>query len=253
MLQLKNAVATGTVGAVTYRYEWSEATSFPADSRTGFKDGVAQGSDSTSHQITDTLKPGFTYFWRARATNGTITSDWSKTESFITQNKGFAIGQNIYDPLTDGTTVGHRIGGHFVGGDNGGWQADGLTDAIDYDIPTCGSCKVEFDVTNFGKGEGTPISIDVKWFSMGDSTTFNSFGAFRDSPWKMHIEQRSDGDGSGMQLIWRNGATDADSGGDPEYGDHRGKFLSNGPQFNSSQVFHFVVQWTPTTYAISIN
>jgi hypothetical protein len=247
-----NAVATGSVGTVTYRFEVSESDAFTAGSRTSTSLDIPQGDGTTTWLPPSELIPDFLYYWHARATNGTITSEWSKTETFKTQNKGFFNGQNVYDPLTNGVTVGRRVGGHFVPGDNGGWQADGLYDALDYDMsPTCQSCRVEFDATNFGRGEGTPISIDVKWFSMGDIGSWGSFGAFRDSPWKMHLEQRSDGDGTGMQVIWRNGSTETTSGGD--MGDHRGKFLSGGPPFHSSQVFHFVIEWTQTTYSISIN
>ena len=142
-----------------------------------------------------------------------------------------------------------------MSGANGGWESGSLGDALDYDIQTCSNCKAEFDVTNFGAGEGQSISIDVKWFSMGDRAAWGGFQIFRDHPWKMHIEQRSDGDGTGMQVIWRNGAADADTGGDPDYGDHRGKFLSGGPAFGHSydnKVWHFLVEWTTLTYKVSI-
>src|SRR5439155_1909265 len=47
-LQIKNSVPTGTVGTVTYRFEWSETDQFPADSRTGFKDGVPEDASGTT-------------------------------------------------------------------------------------------------------------------------------------------------------------------------------------------------------------
>lgn len=196
-----------------------------------------------------------TYTWHARAVFGGDAGPWSATASFLSPNGGFKRGKEVFDPLTNGQSVGMVIGGHFVTGPNGGWQSDGLDNAIDYDIPTCDSCKVEFDATNFGNGEGTSILVDVKWFSMGDAAYWGGFLPFRDHPWKMHLEQRSDGDGSGMQVIWRNGAADADTGGDPDYGDHRGKVLYGGPNWGHSfdnKVWHFVVEWTRTTYQISI-
>ena len=244
-LQIKNAAATGSVGAVTYRFEWSELDSFPADSRTGSADGVPQdGSGTTSFQITDTLRANFILFWRARATNGTLTSNWSRFESFKTQNKGFQAGQTIYDPLTDGTTVGRQVGGHFIPGQ--GWQSDSVSDGIDYDIPVCGSCRVEFDVTNFGRKEGEPYEKDLKWLTMGDAATFGNFGAFRDHPWKMHLEQRADND-NGLKLIWRNGAA-----GDREPGDHTGKTNVDWV-WRSSEVYHFVFEWAANGFRISIN
>ena len=69
---------------------------------------------------------------------------------------------------------------------------DSLTDGIDYDVPTCVSCRLEFDVTNFGAQEGFTFATDLKWLSMGDANAFSSFGAFRDHPWKMHLVQRAD-------------------------------------------------------------
>jgi hypothetical protein len=196
-----------------------------------------------------------TYTWHVRAIFDGDAGPWSTTASFLSPNGGFIRGKEVFDPLTNGRSVGQVNGGHFELGPNGGWQADARDHALDYDIPTCDSCKVEFDATNFGNGEGAGIGVDVKWFSMGDAGAWAGFLPFRDHPWKMHIEQRSDGDGSGMQLIWRNGAADADTGGDPEYGDHRDKFLYGGPAWGHSydnKVWHFTVEWTPGTYKISI-
>jgi hypothetical protein len=195
------------------------------------------------------------YRWQVRAEFDGAVSAWSTPASFLSPNGGFIRGSQVFDPLTNGRTVGSMVGGHFVTGPNGGWEADTRGDGLQYDIPTCASCKVEFDVTNFGGGEGMSAQVDVKWFSMGDRTAWGGFTPFRDHPWKMHLEQRSDGDGTGMQVIWRNGAADADTDGDPEYGDHRGKFLDGGPNFGHSfdnKVWHFVIEWTIGTYKISI-
>jgi hypothetical protein len=231
--------------SVVYRFEWSERDDFPGDSRTGSAADVAQGSgDTTSFEIAATLKPNFVLFWRARASSGTVTSDWSRTESFKTQNKGFQTGQTIYDPLTDGTTVGMQRGGRFVPGQ--GWQADSVSAAIVYAIPSCGSCRVEFDVTGFGRAAGTSVLKDLKWLTMGDGNTFDNFFVFRDHPWKMHLEQRSDGNGTGMKLIWRNGA---EGGGDPGDHEHRNDATID---WRSSSVYHFVFDWTPTGYAVSV-
>lgn len=244
-LEVTNAVTTGTVGTVTYRFEASELDTFPEGSRTFAADGVAQGTGTTSVDVGPSdLIPNFAYFWRARATNGTVTSDWSKTESFKTKNTGFKSGQTVFDPLTDGTTVGVRKGGRFLPGQ--GWQSASVDDGIDYDIPTCSSCKVEFDVTNFGKKEGESLQKDLKWLTMGDATTFNSFGAFRDHPWKMHLEQRSDA-ANGMKLIWRNGKA---GGGDP--GDHTQR-RDDTESWNGGTVYHFVFDWTPTGLSVTVN
>jgi hypothetical protein len=82
-LVVNNAVSTGSIGTVTYRFEVSDSDAFPADpARTITQDGVAQGGGTTSWPIPRDLTPGTLYFWRARATNGTITTSFSAVERF---------------------------------------------------------------------------------------------------------------------------------------------------------------------------
>jgi hypothetical protein len=82
-LVVNNAAATGNVGTVTYRFEVSSDSTFPNDpAKTITQDGVAQGSGTTTWPIPSDLTQGVVYFWRARATNGTITTAFSAVESF---------------------------------------------------------------------------------------------------------------------------------------------------------------------------
>jgi len=85
-LVVNNAAATGNVGTVTYRFEVSDQPTFPNDPvRTFTADGVAQGSGSTtSWTVTGTLGNDVLWYWHARATNGTVTTDYSPTETFRT-------------------------------------------------------------------------------------------------------------------------------------------------------------------------
>src|SRR5439155_27388895 len=131
---------------------------------------VTSGSTVTFTPTGLTLNTDYT--WRVQATYQGNNAPWSADASFKTLGK-FKIGQNVNDPLLDGTSVGVLHGGHMIVGQ--GWQADSYDDGLDYDIPTCNSCRVEFDVTNFGKGLGNPA--DLKWLSMADAANFGSFGA----------------------------------------------------------------------------
>jgi hypothetical protein len=81
---VNNAVATGAVGTVTYRFEISDQPTFPVDiSHTFTADGVAQGSGgTTSFTLNRDLDPDVLWYWHARATNGTITTEYSATETF---------------------------------------------------------------------------------------------------------------------------------------------------------------------------
>ncbi len=185
-----------------------------------------------------------TYTWQVRAEFQGDLGPWSAKAAFVSPNGGFIRGQEIFDPLSNERTVGTQIGGRFIKGQ--GWLATGLADGIDYRIPTCSACTVEFDVTNFGRGEGEPYMADVKWISMGDAATFGDFATFRNHPWKMHLEQRADGDGSGMKLIWRNGGL-----GDGEPGDHLGK-QDPAIDWQGDVVYHFTLTWNPSGFEIFV-
>jgi hypothetical protein len=247
-LSVTNAAATGTVGTVTYEFEVSEVETFPAGSRTSSEKGIAQGGDGTTGWAPPSnLIPNFKYFWHARATAASVANptEWSRTETFKTQTRGFIIaGQEVYDPLTDGATVGSRNGGHFVAGQ--GWQADGDGNAVYYDFGSCTSCTVEFDVTNFGRAAGASRSKDYKWLTMGDASTFGDFLTFREHPWKMHLEQRSDGDGTGMKVIWRNG-----DAGEGNPGDHEIRNDST-VDWRTNVVYHFTFRWTPAGFSVRV-
>jgi hypothetical protein len=211
---------------------------------------VAEGvvgpvSESTVSFHPSGLQFNTSYTWRVQATYKGNNTSWSSDASFKTVGK-FNDGRQFFDPLTDGSTVGFQHGGRFIAGE--GWQSQSLTDGIDYAIQTCSNCRLEFDVHGFGREEGAPFGLDVKWLTMGDGGAFPSFGAFRDHPWKMTIEQRAD-DATGIKMIWRNG----DAGeGDP--GDHTFKGPT-GIQWSSSHTppYHFVVDWNEGGFAISID
>jgi hypothetical protein len=197
---------------------------------------------SPTWQVTATLLPNTRYMWRVRPEFQGEAGPWSGLGSFITLDPLI-----IDDPLTDGRTVGNQIGGRFLPGQ--GWQSLSQTNGIDYDLrEPCRDCRLEFDATNFGPKEGYTIARDIKWVSMGEASTFSSFGAFRDHPWKMHLIQRADHD-TGMEIIWRNG--DNGEHGDP--GDHRIKLLSTPITFASSRSYHFQLDWNKEGFQIAVN
>ena len=203
---------------------------------------------STSHAVDAELAVNAGYSWQARAEYQGSVGPWSAKASFIAPESAFLGVQTFADPLTTGKTVGQQHGGTFIPGQ--GWQALSQSDGIDYDLQTnCHDCTLEFDATNFGGQEGLPFEKDVKWVSMGEASSFGSFGAFRDSPYKMHLVQRADYP-RGMEIVWRNGGTDA-GGGDP--GDHRIKLIDTPITFSSTSLYHFKLDWGPSGYTIAVN
>ena len=86
-LVVNNAASNGSVGTVTYRFEISDTATYPADpARTFFQDGVAQGSGATSWVVNRNLGVDVLWYWHALATNGTLTTAYSATETFRTAN-----------------------------------------------------------------------------------------------------------------------------------------------------------------------
>lgn len=84
-LSVTNAAATGAVGTVTYRFEISDQATFPNDAARTFSiDGVAQGAGSTTGTVPRDLGIDVLWYWHARATDGTVTGDYSATETFRT-------------------------------------------------------------------------------------------------------------------------------------------------------------------------
>jgi hypothetical protein len=84
-LVVNNAVGSGTVGIVTYRFEISDQSTFPNDPVRNFTvDGIAQGAGTTSWTLNRDLGPDVLWYWHARATDGVTTSAYSPTETFRT-------------------------------------------------------------------------------------------------------------------------------------------------------------------------
>ena len=52
------------------------------------KTGVAESAGTTAFTAEQDLQPATRFYWRARWTNGTATSDWSSTGTFRTQIVG---------------------------------------------------------------------------------------------------------------------------------------------------------------------
>jgi hypothetical protein len=244
-IKLTSSVVVLTAGAATLQFQNASGVALQYRFQVMNPAGTVVDNalvSSTTYQVASTLIEGVRHTWRVRAEANGEAGPWSSTASFLTRDPAI-----VNDPLTNGTSVGRVIGGRFINGV--GWQSTGTTTGIQYDIPTCDNCTIEFDLTNVGKGEGNCCGNDLKMLSMGDANAWGSFGAFRDHPWKMHLVQRADGDGTGLEIIWRNGGTDPD--GNP--GDHRIKMLGGGPDFRDTSVFHWVLKWTPGGYEISVS
>jgi len=234
-----NAVVTGSAGTITYIFEVSVDQSFPNEpNKSWWQTGIPQGSGGTTSWVVPVdLAGGATFYWRAQATNGSLTSAWSTVADFKTKVRGGSfVGQTVWDPLTDGKSVGGVNGGRFIAGQ--GWQSGpdpaGLNNFIRYAMPgSMPAGLVEFDLTNIKTHTGVE-GKDIKFLSMGDRSTFGN-SAFRDHPWKMHIEKRDEDPVGSLKLIWREGcATEGNC-------DHA--FKTGGMSWDPNHIYHWVFRW----------
>jgi hypothetical protein len=62
----------------------------------------------------------------------------------------------------------------------------------------------------------------------------------------MHLEQRSDGNGTGMKLIWRNGGS-----GDGNPGDHERRNDST-VDWRSETVYRFTLRWSAFGFSVRV-
>ena len=81
-LAVSNGAVTGNAGTVTYQFQVDSSTAFTAPKSTFSV--TRSGTGTTSGLVTVDLVPGTQYYWRARGTNGTLTSSWSGIATFLT-------------------------------------------------------------------------------------------------------------------------------------------------------------------------
>ncbi len=109
-LVVNNATTPFVSGVpLTYKFEVYNA----AGVKVYTSPNVAAGVSTTSHTVSATLDGNQTFTWQARAEYQGSFGPWSPRATFITavtQPDGYIRGTELYDPLTNGKTVG-TIGG----------------------------------------------------------------------------------------------------------------------------------------------
>ena len=76
-----NSSASGPYRAIQYQFQVSSNTSFTAVVSDAV---VGQGNSTTAYGVSTTLTYDTTYYWRVRASDGEVTSDWIPTATFRT-------------------------------------------------------------------------------------------------------------------------------------------------------------------------
>ncbi|MCX6551317.1 MAG: hypothetical protein NTY02_10000 [Acidobacteria bacterium] len=78
---VQNSSRTGPAGAISYTFEISENESFTAMVAVVT---IAEGTSPTKFTIAQQLKERTRHYWRARAFDSNVMSDWTVTQSFVT-------------------------------------------------------------------------------------------------------------------------------------------------------------------------
>jgi hypothetical protein len=190
--------ATGGAGTRTYRFDLALDSGFLQIALT--ESGVSEGLGGiTRWRVTEPLEADTKYYWRAAA----VTSAGAGPDSAVSEfriREPFKADRPtgslvVFDPLTNGSSVGEVMGGSFVAG---GWQPQSNTDCLRYQVPTLPEGRIEFTTTNLS----TPNPVPGKrmLLSMWDP----SKGDYRENPFRVHLQKldKSTANFDDVRLRW---------------------------------------------------
>jgi hypothetical protein len=179
----------GASAAYTYRFQVLNA----ANQIVINAGGVPQGGGTTSYVVNQALEGDQTYIYRARVEMGSEFGPWSTATSFVIPvSDGYIRGNELYDPLVNGRTVGAMNGPmSFIPGV--GLRFYSQLSYVAYQLPQ-----------TLREGEFSLITSDMDKNTDGDKTKlFSMAQGFDDivtNDRRMTVEKR--GDPAGV-VAWR--------------------------------------------------
>lgn len=193
-LTVKNA--TGGTDSRTYEFQVADRSDFTvgAGSKSAFyavnvtRTPVAEGTSTTAVAIDQDLQPATRFYWRARSTQGSTTSDWSSTGTFRTQIIGYSQPGELYDPLVNGVTIADFRFKRttFVSGK--GLRVDDSDSYVRYGLKrtiTDGEFSLDIEGLSASPVSENPDTAKLKILSMCDRTTDINF-----SDYLMNVQYR---------------------------------------------------------------
>ena len=175
--------STGGSGARTYTFEVATDNNFQqvVATESGLQEGLG---GITNWKVVEQLQPDTQYLWRARASSDGGPGPFSTKADFriraaFTRNRASG-GLVVFDPLTNGGSVGTAMGGEFVAD---GWQSQSNSDCIRYQIPVLPEGRIEFETRNVSSPNPVPgkrMLISMWNPEKGDYTT---------NPFRMHLQK----------------------------------------------------------------
>jgi hypothetical protein len=152
-------------GAITHRFQLLNGSTV-----------IAEATTTGTSWVPPNLQNKTTYGWRSRGEQGNRYGPWSATWTFTTpdQPEGYARGNELYDPLYTGKTIGRRIGPtSFVPGL--GVRLENFNSYIKYHLPqTLTGGEFSLLVTNLEyntEGDKTKIMTMIQGDNDQDVTT----------------------------------------------------------------------------------
>jgi hypothetical protein len=117
-LRVLNATAD-QAGSRSYEFQVSDDPDFAPASASSVgryyrlvsaQNNIPEGGDGkTQFEVGADLQPTTRFYWRARARQGTVDGPWSAAATFRTKIDGYNRPGELYDPLTNGQSVGALV------------------------------------------------------------------------------------------------------------------------------------------------
>ena len=195
-LTVQNTTSSSQSGTRTYEFQVSDRTDFSLGSSltASFlvavsQTGVPEGADGrTSFTVGQELQPATRMYWRARAVQGSTSSDWTSPAMFKTKLVGYNRPGELYDPLIHGETIGTLVGGPHVRSRQGrSTEQQDLVHSLSVGQTLTSG---EFSVLVEGLAPDAPGS-KFKIFSMQSGT-----GNILDNPYMANVQYRGADNGN---------------------------------------------------------
>jgi hypothetical protein len=237
-LSVRNGTSNQT-GTRTYEFQIADNANFSPVAIT--RPGIAEdASGKTSFTPDADLQASTRFYWRARATQGTTSSDWSPVGKFRTKVVGYNRPGELYDPLTAGETLGTIVGGGtFVTGQ--GLRIDTENSYVRYQLPqTLSSGEMSVEVQGLRpNGPGQKLKI----FSMMDGT-----GDLISSRYQLSVQYRGLAGNPDNCISFKAVWGDKDVKLEPDFGQRADGVRALDP----TRTYLWQAFWTSTTFRLVI-
>ena len=178
---------TLTLGAVTGKFSTAPSGltyRFQVLGPAGETVADAGGVSGVTYKVAATLAFKTRYTWRARAEAGDAVGPWSVTGSFVSPDGGYIRGNEVFDPLFNGASVGEAIGP--VTFTSEGARLEGVRSYIRYLIPVTVTTG-EFAVEIKGLRANAPGDKSKVFGMMSGNPDSNEY---IDNPYRVDVQYR---------------------------------------------------------------